>query len=201
MQAPLSPWAAAPLEDAELDATTIVPPDTDAPLIVEGAGGLYVPIDDRHMMIDLIARLGMPVVLAARSGLGTINHTLLSLEALRRRGIPVLGVVMSGPLSPGNREAIERFGDVRVLAEIPPLARVDAAAVAELARGIAPLADCLAALEAIWRRVRRLNPPPRRFNRRSAARASRARPARAANSCRAPRRPAESAAAAAWPWT
>lgn len=147
LQAPLSPWAAAPLEDAELDATTIVPPDTDAPLIVEGAGGLYVPIDDRHMMIDLIARLGMPVVLAARSGLGTINHTLLSLEALRRRGIPVLGVVMSGPLSPGNREAIERFGEVRVLAEIPPLARVDAAAVAELARGIAPLADCLAALE------------------------------------------------------
>ncbi|MBR8653030.1 dethiobiotin synthase [Achromobacter sp. Marseille-Q0513] len=147
LQAPLSPWAAAPLEDAELDATTIVPPDTDAPLIVEGAGGLYVPIDDRHMMIDLIARLGMPVVLAARSGLGTINHTLLSLEALRRRGIPVLGVVMSGPLSPGNKEAIERFGDVRVLAEIPPLARVDAAAVAELARGIAPLADCLAALE------------------------------------------------------
>ena len=146
LQAPLSPWAAAPLEDAELDATTIVPPDTDAPLIVEGAGGLYVPIDDRHMMIDLIARLGMPVVLAAR-GLGTINHTLLSLEALRRRGIPVLGVVMSGPLSPGNREAIERFGEVRVLAEIPPLARVDAAAVAELARGIAPLADCLAALE------------------------------------------------------
>ena len=53
---------------------------------------------------------------------------------------------MSGPLSPGNREAIERFGDVRVLAEIPPLARVDAAAVAELARGIAPLADRLATL-------------------------------------------------------
>ena len=212
LQAPLSPWAAAPLEDAELDATTIVPPDTDAPLIVEGAGGLYVPIDDRHMMIDLIARLGMPVVLAARSGLGTINHTLLSLEALRRRGIPVLGVVMSGPLSPGNREAIERFGEVRVLAEIPPLARVDAAAVAELARGIAPLADC----RRRWKAAPRVAPAaePAAAPRRAGAQTARPLqpPKRGsgkprtpspcnANSCRAPRRPAESAAAAAWPWT
>lgn len=146
LQAPLSPWAAATLEDTVVDATTIVPPATQAPLIVEGAGGLYVPIDDTHMMIDLIARLDMPVVLAARSGLGTINHTLLSLAALQRRGIPVLGVVMSGTPSTGNKEAIERFGSVRVLAEIPPLPRVDAAAVAALAQGIPPLAECLAAL-------------------------------------------------------
>ncbi|WMD21136.1 dethiobiotin synthase [Achromobacter seleniivolatilans] len=146
LQAPLSPWAAATLEDTVVDATSIVPPVTQAPLIVEGAGGLYVPIDDTHMMIDLIARLDMPVVLAARSGLGTINHTLLSLEALKRRGIPVLGVIMSGPLSAGNKEAIERFGDVRVLAEIPSLAKVDAAAVDALAQTIPPLDECLAAL-------------------------------------------------------
>ena len=146
LQAPLSPWAAATLEDAVVAATSIVPPPTQAPLIVEGAGGLYVPIDDTHMMIDLIARLDLPVVLAARSGLGTINHTLLSLEALRRRGIPVLGVIMSGPLSAGNKEAIERFGNVRVLAEIPPLAKVDGATVEALAQGIPPLDDCLAAL-------------------------------------------------------
>jgi malonyl-ACP O-methyltransferase BioC/dethiobiotin synthase len=146
LQAPLSPWAAATLEDTIVDATSIVPPATRAPLIVEGAGGLYVPIDDTHMMIDLIARLDMPVVLAARSGLGTINHTLLSLEALKRRGIPVLGVIMSGPLSAGNKEAIERFGDVRVLAEIPPLARVDAQTVQALASAIPPLAECLQAL-------------------------------------------------------
>ncbi|WP_258127666.1 dethiobiotin synthase [Achromobacter anxifer] len=146
LQAPLSPWAAATLEDTVVDATSIVPPATQAPLIVEGAGGLYVPIDDSHMMIDLIARLDMPVVLAARSGLGTINHTLLSLEALKRRGIPVLGVVMSGPLSAGNKEAIERFGEVRVLAEIPPLSKVDAQTVAALANGIPPLAECLQTL-------------------------------------------------------
>jgi len=152
LQAPLSPWAAASLENAAVDAASIAPPATRAPLVVEGAGGLYVPIDERHMMIDLIDRLGLPVVLAARSGLGTINHTLLSLEALRRRAIPVLGVVMSGPLSPGNRHAIERFGNVRVLAEIPPLAAVDARAVARLAEAVPPLQACLAALEADARR-------------------------------------------------
>ena len=85
-------------------------------------------------------------LLALLKRLGTNHHTLLSLEALRRRAIPVLGVVMSGPLSAGNREAIERFGNVRVLAEIPPLDRVDAAAVEALARTIAPLDECLAAL-------------------------------------------------------
>ena len=120
-----------------------------------------MPIDDRHMMIDLIARLGMPVVLAARSGLGTINHTLLSLEALRRRGIPVLGVVMSGPLSPGNREAIERFGDVRVLAEIRRW-RGWTAAVAELARHRAAGRLPGDAGRRSGGRLRRLNPPPRK---------------------------------------
>ncbi len=88
------------------------------------------------------ARLALPVVLVARSTLGTINHTLLSLRALHARGLPVLGVVMNGPPSPGNREALERFGPARVIAEIPPLARVDAAAVAAVAAGI-PALDAL----------------------------------------------------------
>ncbi|CCJ50420.1 dethiobiotin synthase [Bordetella parapertussis] len=144
LQAPLSPWAAAPLEGVTLDAAAIAPPQVDGPLVVEGAGGLYVPIDERHMMIDLMARLGMPVVLAARSGLGTINHTLLSLHALRERRLPVLGVIMLGEPSAGNRHAIEHFGSVPVLAQIPRLARVDAEAVEAWAARIPPLADCLA---------------------------------------------------------
>ncbi|AUL49236.1 dethiobiotin synthase [Bordetella trematum] len=144
LQAPLSPWAAAPLEQVRIDPRRLVPPVVDGPLVIEGAGGLYVPIDDTHMMLDYIAALGMPVVLAARSGLGTINHTLLSLQALRQREIPVLGVVMSGPPSPGNRLAIERFGQTRILAEIPQLDCVDAAAVARQAEAIAPLDALLA---------------------------------------------------------
>ncbi|KAB0612947.1 dethiobiotin synthase [Castellaniella defragrans] len=148
LAAPLAPWAAARAEGVTLDVSGLRPPRTAVPLVVEGAGGLYVPVDAHCMMIDLAARLGLPVVLVARSTLGTINHTLLSLRALRARGLPVLGVVMNGPPSPGNREALERFGRVRIIAEIPPLARVDAAAVARVAAGIP-------ALDTLMRDVRR----------------------------------------------
>lgn len=142
LQAPLSPWAAAPLEAVRIDTATLALPQTPAPLVVEGAGGLMVPVDDDCMMIDLIARYGLPVVLVARSGLGTINHTLLSLQALAARGIPVLGVVMSGPPSASNRNAIERFGKVRVLAEIPWCASIDADTVARLARDFPDWDSC-----------------------------------------------------------
>jgi malonyl-CoA O-methyltransferase len=104
----------------------------DPPLVVEGAGGVLVPLDPHELTVALIGRLGLPVVLVARSTLGTINHTLLSLAALRARGIPVAGVVLNGPPSAGNRAAIERHGQARVLAELPVLDRLDAAAVAGL---------------------------------------------------------------------
>ena len=117
--APLSPHAAAALEGAAIALDAIARPSTERPLVVEGAGGALVPLNDHSLMIDLVQRLGLPVVVAARSTLGTINHTLLTLEALRGRGLRVLGVVMNGPPSASNREAIERYGRVRVLAEIP----------------------------------------------------------------------------------
>ncbi|WP_353861475.1 dethiobiotin synthase [Azospirillum formosense] len=127
---PLSPHAAAELEGVAIDPDALALPDTDRPLVVEGAGGLLVPVTEDVFIIDLIARFGLPVVLVARSTLGTINHTLLSLEALRARGLAVAGVVLNGPPNPGNRAAIERFGKVRVLAEIPTLDRIDTEAVA-----------------------------------------------------------------------
>ena len=132
LQAPLSPWDAARIEGIKIDMARFTLPRTEAPLVVEGAGGVFVPITDTAMMIDLIGDLSLAVVLVARSGLGTINHTLLSLAALRSRGIPIVGVVMSGVLSPGNRDAIERFGQVKVLAEIPVIQNVDAAAICRL---------------------------------------------------------------------
>ena len=89
--------------------------------IVEGAGGVLVPLNDSALMVDLMARLGLPVVIVSRSGLGTINHTLLSLESLRARGTIVAGVVMNGAPDADNRRAIERYGQVAVLGELPPL--------------------------------------------------------------------------------
>lgn len=123
---PLSPHAAAQKDGVRIDLTSFtLPPTGGNPLIVEGAGGLLVPLNERELMIDLMEKLALPVLLVAQSGLGTINHTLLSLEALRQRRLTVLGVVMNGPLNPENRQAIETFGRVRVLAQIPPLHIID----------------------------------------------------------------------------
>jgi len=125
--APLSPHAAAALEGARIDLTDFSAPASERPLVIEGAGGVLVPLNDTALMIDLIDHLKAPVVVVARSTLGTINHTLLTLAALRARGIEVMGVVLNGPPSPSNRQAIEQFGQVLVLAEIP---RTDAVTLA-----------------------------------------------------------------------
>jgi malonyl-CoA O-methyltransferase len=131
--APLSPEAAAALQGAAVSLEDFALPVTPHPIVVEGAGGVLVPLGGGATMADLMIRLGLPAVLVARSTLGTINHTLLSVEALRRRRIAVCGVVMVGPHNAGNRVAIERYGAVRVLAALPWLDRVDAGAVVSLA--------------------------------------------------------------------
>ncbi len=119
LHTPMSPHAAAEIDDVQisLDDLTLPEYSTDH-LIVEGAGGLMVPINDEELIIDLIAKFELPVVLAARSTLGTLNHTFLSLEALRKRDIPILGVVLNGPEHESNRTTIEQQGDVDILAEI-----------------------------------------------------------------------------------
>jgi dethiobiotin synthetase len=95
------------------------------PLIVEGAGGVLVPINDRQLMSDVMAHLALPIVLVSRSSLGTINHTLLSLAALRAARLKVRGVVMSGRRNEENKKAIERYGNVQVIGFVPPLKRID----------------------------------------------------------------------------
>ena len=121
---PLSPHEAARRAGLAIDMAKLVPPACDRPLVVEGAGGLMVPLNENSYVIDLARELDLPLILVARSTLGTINHTLLSLEAIRRRGLPLAGVVMNGPETPHNRAAIERYGRVEIIAEIPRLDRV-----------------------------------------------------------------------------
>ena len=98
--------------------------------IVEGAGGVLVPINETEMMADLMSALGLPVLVVARAALGTINHTLLTLEALRRRGLHVAGVVMVGDRNADNRRAIEGHGDAPVLGEMPHFNPLGAAEIA-----------------------------------------------------------------------
>lgn len=132
---PLSPHLAAKEDGLHISLETMGLPKGLSPfphLIVEGAGGLMVPLNERHFMIDLMERLHLPVILVARSGLGTINHTLLSLEMVQRHGLHVWGVVMNGPLNPGNREAITHFGKTEVLAEIEPVTPLNSEIVSTL---------------------------------------------------------------------
>jgi dethiobiotin synthetase len=131
LSTPVSPhWA------AELDGVTIEPqrlalPPGPGPLVVETAGGLLVPLGRAWLQIEQLQHWGLPVLLVARSGLGTLNHTLLSLEALRRRSIAVLGVVLNGPPHPDNPRTLEQLGGAPVLAQLPRLADLNAATLAE----------------------------------------------------------------------
>lgn len=93
--------------------------ESDDQWIVEGAGGVLVPLNETDLMIHLMERLGLPVAIAARTTLGTINHTLLTIEALRARRLRIAGVVMVGEPDADNREAIEHYGAVPVLGELP----------------------------------------------------------------------------------
>lgn len=137
LRAALSPDQAAAAEGVRIDLAQIVPPSSlEVPLVVEGAGGVLVPISARQTMVHVMARLLLPVVVVAPSGLGTINHTVLTLEALRSRNLPVAGVILNGPPHPENQAAIERFGAVKVLGTVPPLAALTPTAVAEAGLGL-----------------------------------------------------------------
>jgi len=118
---PCSPHLSARIDEINIDLGVIVDKvkSLKGHLIVEGAGGIFVPLNDKEFILDLMQTLNLPVLLVARSGLGTINHTLLSIKALRHAGLDLLGVVLNGAPNLENRKAIESFGNVRVLAEIP----------------------------------------------------------------------------------
>lgn len=124
---PVSPHLAARRAGVRIDLQKIgmpkLPPEEN--LIAEGAGGALVPINDAQLMTDLMAQLGLPVVLVSRTALGTINHTLLSIAALRAAQLDLRGVVMVGKPNLENRKAIEHYGSVRVLGTLPLLRRVN----------------------------------------------------------------------------
>jgi dethiobiotin synthetase len=128
----ISPHLAAQRAGVRIDLAKIKLPAGIPPLIIEGAGGVFVPVNERELMVDLMRQLGLPVLLAARSSLGTINHTTLSLAALRDAGVVVAGVVMIGAPNTENRAAIEEYGKVNVVGEIPWLADLNRAVLMEI---------------------------------------------------------------------
>ncbi len=133
---PVSPHLAAERAGVRIDVKAIAKPTPAGgrKLIAEGAGGVLVPINESELMTDLMRHLGLPALVAARSTLGTINHTLLTLAALGRAGIEVSGVALIGPENADNRAAIERYGGRPVVGTIPPLERLDRSTLLEVFR-------------------------------------------------------------------
>lgn len=139
---PLSPHLAARLAGKTIDPDRVLEhlvhhglADRRRNLVIEGVGGVLVPLTENgYLLINLLQDLHLPCVVVARSTLGTINHSLLTLEALKRRDIAIAGVVLNGPRNRENRRAIERFGEVRVIAEVEPIGRLGRAALTRAAR-------------------------------------------------------------------
>lgn len=124
LQMPASPHLSAEAEGVEIDDAALSFPAVDGPLVVEGAGGLMVPLNRRATYLDVIARWQTPVILCARTALGTINHTLLSLEALRARGCPVIGVAFIGQAEEAVEQTICDFGHVLRLGRLDLMAEI-----------------------------------------------------------------------------
>lgn len=118
---PASPHLSARLDGIEIERDRLVVPKTDGPLVIEGAGGLLVPLSERLVFADIFAHWQIPVLLCARTSLGTINHTLLSLEAMRHRAIPVFGIVFIGDENPESQRIIVEMSGVRSLGRFPIL--------------------------------------------------------------------------------
>jgi dethiobiotin synthetase len=112
---PYSPHKSAALDGIEIDPSTIISPKTDNTLIIEGAGGLMVPLNNTFLMIDLIQQLDADVVLVVKHYLGSINHSLLSIEALQRRNIPIKALIFNGVPNESSEEVIKKFAQCRTL--------------------------------------------------------------------------------------
>lgn len=135
LQMPASPHAAAAAEGRMLELAAIqLPQDAREPLVIEGAGGALVPLNERDSVIDLVPQLGASIILVSNHYLGSINHTLLTAELLRQRNYPVAGIVFNGDPMPGTEEVILQRTGYRCLLRIARHATVDKELVKEYAK-------------------------------------------------------------------
>jgi len=125
LRTPCSPHRAAEIDGVTIDPAQLAPPASGHPLVIEGAGGVLVPLARDLLFADLFARWALPVVIVARTALGTINHSLLSIEALRARGVTILGIAFVGQANEDSEATIAEIGDVRRLGRLPRLDPLD----------------------------------------------------------------------------
>ncbi|HET8829364.1 MAG TPA: dethiobiotin synthase [Pelobium sp.] len=133
---PFSPHYSAELDGVEIKLSSINLPKTPNNLIVEGAGGLMVPLNQQDLIIDLINKLGLEVILVSKNYLGSINHTLLSVEALKSRNIPIKGIIFNGDKNEATESIIIKMTGLKVIAHIPVLPVIDQQNVKALAKNL-----------------------------------------------------------------
>ncbi len=121
---PASPHLAAEIDGVEIDTDALNPPAIDSPLVIEGAGGALVPVTRNVLYADVFARWQIPVIVCARTALGTINHSLMTIEALKARGVPIHGIAFIGEAMPDSETTIPAISGVRRLGRLDMLAEL-----------------------------------------------------------------------------
>ena len=142
LQSPMSPHAAAAIDGISIDLSFIRPPETENHLVIEGAGGLLVPLNQQETMLDLI-REDYKVVLVSRHYLGSINHTLLTLSELRNRGLNVSGIVFNGTVNEHTESIIKKIGNVKEIGRIDDEPSIDKKTIKKYSKLFKPLLETL----------------------------------------------------------
>ena len=122
---PFSPHKSAAIDGITIDPEKIILPVTDNTLIIEGAGGLMVPLNNNFLVIDLIRQLGAEVILVSQNYLGSINHTLLSIYTLKKEHIPVKGIIFNGIEDSDSETCIRDYSKLDILGHIPQFEQTD----------------------------------------------------------------------------
>lgn len=133
---PYSPHKSAAIDKIVIDVQNIIAPETNNQLVIEGAGGLMVPLNDNFLMIDVIKQLDAKVILVSQNYLGSINHTLLSLHALKKYGIPMMGIIFNGPKDIYSKSYILDYSEADDLGHIPEYEEISKKTIIEAGKFI-----------------------------------------------------------------
>lgn len=138
LSAPMSPHAAAKAEGITIDLNKLVLPDTANHLVIELAGGLMVPLNERELNTDLLSKWNLPIILVSQNYLGSINHTLLSVEVLTQQGSHVAGIIFNGEANPASEDFIIQYTGLPCLAKISLQKEINQGTLKQLAEGLKP---------------------------------------------------------------
>ena len=133
---PMSPHAAAERDGIEIDIASIKMPHTDNHLVIEGAGGLLVPLNDKDTILNLIETLNCEVILVSRHYLGSINHTLMSIELLKQRNIRIKGILFNGKENKDTESIITKMSEIEVLGRINELENLNKSVINSIAQDL-----------------------------------------------------------------